>query len=415
MKKSGDLNRSFRFVCKKSEIPLAQALMTAEGYRFESEPFSDICQKLVHEPFPLGSSLASVFGLIYIQDRSSMLPPLALNPSPGAFVLDMCASPGSKTGFLAQLVGPGGAVLANDSNQTRLATLRANLERSGYVNAATSAYSGESLPLPENSCPYILLDPPCSGWGTVKKNPLAAKIWQGKKTLPLIALQKSLLLKAFKILAPGGLLIYSTCTTNYAENEEQTAFAEDIGFMKIPLDPFPGFVYEVRTGGEGCLLVDGKASNAQGFYLSLLKKPEASAPDQQETPVNKILKAIVIEKDKLRSEICDPDLLPPGKILKFDDKIRFQPQSLPELNLLRQLPLIGEMKENFSLAPRMRSLLSANGSARLDIDEISQIRALLSGQSLQTGLAGTEAGLWWHNLPLGKIGLKSGRAIAAFK
>ena len=93
--------RSFRLVCPPSATPLVEALLRAQGYVFAPEPFSPFCRRLLAEPRPLGSSLAAFFGYIYIQDRSSMLPPLALNPAPGAAVLDMCASPGSKTGFLA--------------------------------------------------------------------------------------------------------------------------------------------------------------------------------------------------------------------------------------------------------------------------------------------------------------------------
>ena len=105
--------RSFRITVPEPAQSGVAALLEEEGFRFEPEPFSACCRRLTAEPRPLGSSLAAFFGLIYIQDRSSMLPPLALAPEKGAAVLDMCASPGSKTGFLAQLVGPGGFLLAN--------------------------------------------------------------------------------------------------------------------------------------------------------------------------------------------------------------------------------------------------------------------------------------------------------------
>ena len=159
--------RSFRLVCPPSATPLVEALLRAQGYVFAPEPFSPFCRRLLAEPRPLGSSLAAFFGYIYIQDRSSMLPPLALNPAPGAAVLDMCASPGSKTGFLAQLTGPTGFVLGNEPTPARLGTLRANLHQMNLLHAATCAYSGDALPLRPQSWRAILLDPPCSGWGIV--------------------------------------------------------------------------------------------------------------------------------------------------------------------------------------------------------------------------------------------------------
>lgn len=76
-------SRSFRLVCETRHIPLVEALLRAQGYEFEPEPFSPLCRRLCREPRPLGGSLAAFFGYIYIQDRSSMLPPLALAPGRG--------------------------------------------------------------------------------------------------------------------------------------------------------------------------------------------------------------------------------------------------------------------------------------------------------------------------------------------
>ena len=120
--------RSFRLSAREELVPFVRELLEAEGFRFEPEPFSPLCFRLLEEPFPLGSSLAAFFGYIYIQDRSSMLPPLALNPARGATVVDVCASPGSKTGLLAQLVGEEGFVLANEISHARLNTLRMTLK-----------------------------------------------------------------------------------------------------------------------------------------------------------------------------------------------------------------------------------------------------------------------------------------------
>lgn len=88
--------RSFRLTCAPADEPAVEAMLRAQGYAFEPDPFFAPARRLTAEPAPLGTSLAAFFGLIYIQDRASMLPPLALNPEPGAAVLDMCASPGAK-------------------------------------------------------------------------------------------------------------------------------------------------------------------------------------------------------------------------------------------------------------------------------------------------------------------------------
>ena len=173
--------RSFRLVCPPEQMPQVENLLRAQGYEFEPEPFSPFCRRLLCEPRPLGSSLAAFFGYIYIQDRSSMLPPLALAPRQGEAVLDMCASPGSKTGFLGQLTGPDGFVLGNELSRARLATLRANLHACNLPHVGTCSFEGQALPLTPGTWDAIQLDPPCSGWGTVEKNPQVLKLWQGDK------------------------------------------------------------------------------------------------------------------------------------------------------------------------------------------------------------------------------------------
>ena len=202
--------RFFRLVCSQEQVNSVQSLLEAEGFEFEGLTFCPWARRLIKEPQVLGSSLAAYFGYLYIQDKSSMLPPLYLNPEPGDVVLDMCASPGSKTGLLAQLVGPRGLVIANEPNPSRLQTLRQNLRYMNLCNVITSRYKGQELALEENSIPLILLDAPCSGWGTVDKNPRVMDIWKKDRLGPLIKLQRELLQRAALLLAPGGRLLYST-------------------------------------------------------------------------------------------------------------------------------------------------------------------------------------------------------------
>lgn len=273
--------RSFRLVCRPEQVPLVEDLLRAQGFVFEDEPFSPLARRLIHEPLPLGSSFAAAFGYIYIQNRSSMLPPLALNPPRGASVLDMCASPGGKTGFLGQLVGPAGFILGNEPTKTRLATLRRNLQLLNLFCCCTASHPGEKLPLASGSWECIQLDPPCSGWGTAEKNPRVMRLWQGNKIAPLLALQRRLLTEAARLLAPGGRLVYSTCTTNVEENEDQLRYArEELGLVLAPLAPPPGFAFAgpARPGYDGVLRVN-TGKDGQGFFVALLLKPAALAAD----------------------------------------------------------------------------------------------------------------------------------------
>ncbi|WP_296305559.1 RsmB/NOP family class I SAM-dependent RNA methyltransferase [uncultured Desulfovibrio sp.] len=428
--------RSFRLLCSPEDMPRVEALLRAQGYRFAPEPFSPFCRRLLHEPRPLGASLAAFFGYIYIQDRSSMLPPLALDPAEGSSVLDVCASPGSKTGFLAQLVGRSGFVLGNEPSRARLATLRANMHACNLLSVATCTHEGQALPLRPGSWQAIQLDPPCSGWGTAEKHPRVMELWQGEKVQPLVGLQRLLLRHATSLLAPGGKLVYSTCTTNVAENEEQVRFAEaELGLERLPLTPFPGFVWEELPGGEGTLRVDGRRSAAQGFYVALFRKPYSAvadtpepAPPSEARPPRRGGKAHArreqpgqeLPREALAGPCCDPALLPPGRVMLYGDQVRFLPEDAGRLlppDMIWQGALLGKFAGGrLHPAPRLRALLPRRPDAgtAFVLDSPDELTALLSGQSRRTELEGREAALWWQDLPLGRVSLKQGRVVATF-
>lgn len=408
-------SRSFRIIASSSLAPMVEEFLHEEGYRFQDEPFSPLCKKLLAEPAPLGSSLAAFFGYIYIQDRSSMLPPLALAPEKGSAALDISASPGSKTGFLAQLVAENGFVLGNELNSKRLTTLRQNLRMANLLQTGTCKYDGAFLPLMPASWRSILLDPPCSGWGTIAKNPSVKEIWRGKNLSSLIALQRQLLIKAYELLAPGGKLLYSTCTTNPDENEHQTAFAiNELGLTALPLAPFPGFTFDPVP--NGALLVNGAASNAQGFYLSLLQKN----PDQPVTNnADNFYSFREINRSELASPVCDPALLPKGICAQFGDRVYFLPEKAQTL-----IPngfnwkgfLLGKRKRGRFIADcRLRRLLPAPDSTNsLEFENIDEIRKLLAGTTIFDNKTTSELALWWRGLPLCIAQNKNGRIMAAF-
>ena len=435
--------RSFRLVCDTSEILLVETLLAAQGFAFEPEPFSPWCRKLVSEPFPLGASLAARFGLLYIQDRSSMLPPLALAPDVGAAVLDMCASPGGKTSFLAQLAGRGGYVLGNEPSADRLATLRQNLSRMNLPQAVTTGMKGQDLPLPENSFGHILLDPPCSGWGTAQKNPQVLTLWKPEKVAPLVSLQRELLVKAANLLAPGGRLLYSTCTTNRAENEEQASWAKaELGLTGVELPRFAGFSFHEPELAEaaGTLRVDGQGSEAQGFYLALFTKPGTpetmlaenehggrgphermgTSPPRQgalrkkgrpEPPPNHLGD---LPPQALEDESLAWANLPPGNFETFKDELCFLPARAEGLLPVRRKgQRVGALRGGmFRPWARARLLLPPPGAGpELDVDDPEPLSALLEGRSIQTVVKAGRMGLYFRGLPLGFLTVKGGRAL----
>ncbi len=410
-------SRTFRLVCSKRDIPAVEELLRAQGFEFRSEPFYSMARILEKEPFPLGESIAARFGRIYIQDRSSMLPPLMLAPQSGDLVLDMCAAPGSKTGLLSRLVGRDGFVLASEPSSDRLSLLRQNLRKTQSVNTATVHYESQKLPLPPESWKIIQLDPPCSGWGTLNKNPKAMDVWKDEKTVPLVNLQRKLLGKAYELLAPGGRLVYSTCTTNVQENEEQTRFAiDELGFELFALPQPEGFTIAepLLPGMDGVLRVDG-SGGGQGFYLCGLRKPGDTEPYVPGTcsPPGKELN---IKKTEI-PEAVKLSQLPDGEIYQFRDKVMFMNRHALEIlpaELRWQGFSIGKINKNrFKVDPYSRCLLpqEPEGSA-LVIEDAKDLANLLSGQSLNGPAKGKgPVGLYYKDMLLGFTGKKGNRYL----
>ncbi|HSW78192.1 MAG TPA: RsmB/NOP family class I SAM-dependent RNA methyltransferase [Candidatus Chromulinivoraceae bacterium] len=160
-------------------------------------------------------------GRIYIQNKSSWLPVVSLNPQPGDAVLDICAAPGGKTSHMAAAMQNTGRLVANDNSRTRLAKLQRNMERLG-AHAEYTLYDATRLArtLEGQLFDKILLDAPCSGEGLINLHELKTlDTWSVAHIRRLADLQKKILFDAWKLLRPGGTLVYSTCTMAPEEDE----------------------------------------------------------------------------------------------------------------------------------------------------------------------------------------------------
>ena len=164
--------------------------------------------------------LAEQMGLA-IQDEASQIIPELLQVRSGNCVLDLCAAPGMKTSLLADAVG-GGLVVACDSSSRRLQTLRKLLPRlTANVRAVRVVRLDATEPLPfRQSFDRVLVDAPCSGTGTLGRNPEIKWRLTPKDLERLPAMQRTILSSALSVLAPGGRLVYATCSLEPEENEE---------------------------------------------------------------------------------------------------------------------------------------------------------------------------------------------------
>ena len=163
-------------------------------------------------------------GRLTRQEASSMLPVLALGAKQGDVVLDMCASPGSKTTQIAEHMGERGLVLANEVVNSRVNMLVTNVQRHGSRTVAVVHHDGRHIPrVPESGFDRILVDAPCTGSGTTRKNPDVWGKWLPSGGRSLHDLQLALLNKASALVKPGGRVVYSTCSLDPIEDEAVVA------------------------------------------------------------------------------------------------------------------------------------------------------------------------------------------------
>lgn len=160
-------------------------------------------------------------GLYYIQEPSAMFPVTLLDPKPGELILDACAAPGGKTCQIAAAMNGKGVIITNDISATRAKSLLHNVELSGITNAVVTCEDPTKLlKVLEGKVDAMLLDAPCSGEGMFRRTDAVMKAWTPDAPEKFRALQNPLLASAGKLVAPGGRLVYSTCTFNSMENED---------------------------------------------------------------------------------------------------------------------------------------------------------------------------------------------------
>jgi 16S rRNA C967 or C1407 C5-methylase (RsmB/RsmF family)/NOL1/NOP2/fmu family ribosome biogenesis protein len=171
-----------------------------------------------------GDTVAHAAGLFYVQEPSAMAVGEALDVRPGQWVLDLAAAPGGKTTLVAGRLGTDGVVVANELQRSRVQALAGNLDRWGSWR---TAITGETVARLADRLPgvfdRVLLDAPCSGEGLFRRNPAAAAQWRPGHVRGSADRQRGLLADAARLVGPGGVLVYSTCTFAPEENEQQIA------------------------------------------------------------------------------------------------------------------------------------------------------------------------------------------------
>ena len=196
---------------------------------------------------------------------------------PGTYplrVLDLCAAPGGKSTLLASALPEGSLLLANEVIRSRVTVLKENLDRWGYPGTFTSSYDPEAFAKLAGFFDVVLVDAPCSGEGLFRKDPEAVREWSEEHVQLCAARQRRILTAAKRLVAPGGILLYSTCTYNHQENAQNAEW-----LAQQALDPhelhFPA-TWGVVPQSTGYQLYPHHV-RGEGFYLAAFRQRQGTS------------------------------------------------------------------------------------------------------------------------------------------
>ena len=341
--------------------------------------------------------------LYYIQEASAMAPAVLMDAQPGEYVLDLCAAPGGKSSLLAASLKGEGLLVSCEPDSGRASLLSSTLERMGVKNATVI-----------NACPdaiarafpaffdAVLVDAPCSGEGMFRRDRASREAWLDGSCAGCASRQAEILDEAAKAVRLGGRLIYSTCTFDRRENEDNvSAFLERHTDFSIKDFELPG----LGRSENGGLHVWPHKARGDGQFMALLRR-SGEAPRKAASKA--ALKPAKPDRDTQRAleqlaEIA-PGLEKSGEIVRQGDALLLVPRGLPDMSGLRalrrglRLARVGRnyVEPDHALA---MALFPAQAANTLDLDEENALR-YLAGETFDVPGRGWTL-VTHRNLPMG--------------
>ncbi len=256
-------------------------------------------------------------GLYYVQEASSMIyteavrrvAALVASGEPLRY-LDACAAPGGKTISALAALSPDDFVVANELDRHRANILYENIARYGATNVGLSRGDALRYSKLKEAFDIIAVDAPCSGEGMMRKEPEAVAQWSPSLIASCAAVQREILAGLWRALKPGGVLIYSTCTFNRSENEENIdRLIAETGAtsLDLGLDTFTGVRRGIGTDSFCYRLSPGHV-RGEGIFIAAVRKPgecrRADGKDRKTAPCSAFAKAHVAASDELTEVMC---------------------------------------------------------------------------------------------------------------
>lgn len=323
-------------------------------------------------------------GRYYIQEPSAMLPGEMLSPLPGERVLDLCAAPGGKAVQLGGKLARAGLLVANEPNSQRAKALLRNLERCGVVNLLVLREQPERLAQVFGGFfDRILVDAPCSGEGMFRKEPDMAKEWSLAVVADYARLQRTILASAVAMLRPGGRLVYSTCTFNRKEDEEQVE-----ALLKL----------ETQLKLERMERIWPQRARGEGHFAAMFVKVGERAVEERLPEREVSLSAAALKslegfcRDVWQDENAWQKFLPEGgTLVEREEHLIWEHHSLPRLKglaVLRSGWLLGTLpRGRFKPAQALALGLDAvwtKAARRFELQDRAQAIRYLKGETLMT-------------------------------
>lgn len=327
-------------------------------------------------------------------------------------VLDLCAAPGGKSTHLLSLLDSSDLLVANEVIRSRVSVLDENLRKWGHQNLVVCSNDPADFSELEGLFDVILVDAPCSGEGLFRRDSSAIQQWSVENTNLCATRQRRILADIWPSLKNGGYLIYSTCTFNPAENEENLRWLaenNDIESIRIPIQESWG-VEEIETGGlYGYRFLPHKVKG-EGFFLTLIRKKGGSnsylIPKKTKPKFEKLPKQFSEVRNWLTTETSE-------FFVKSDFLIAFPGEKVSVLNaLMEQLRVISfglpvaQFKKNDLLPEHTFALSVDRNPAIFESVELNLRDALLFQKKDEIRIDSTTKGwliVTFNGVPLGFV------------
>ncbi len=251
-----------------------QTELRKEG--FETEPARYIKNALtINNPSSITKMEVFIKGLFQVQDESSMMVAQILDPKPGELVIDVCSAPGGKATHIAQLMQNKGEVIARDVHEHKIKLIKEASERLGIGIISSEVFDAleQDFSL-TGKADRVLVDAPCTGFGIIRRKPDIKWTRNANDLTEIVKLQEKILKSSSSYVKPGGVLVYSTCTIEPKENEEQVnRFIQ--ANREFELEDISEFIPEgliKATAKEGYIQLYTNTDGIDGFFISKMRK-----------------------------------------------------------------------------------------------------------------------------------------------